>query len=298
MKFIILLFVISAHFSTYFSQTTLILQPDAIHGKDALLSNVASEENMNYGENHQFVADAWLFTGLPGVIRSIIEFDYSSLPNDAIISNASLSFYGWDATSQLGQHATTSGPNNSYLERITTSWNESSVSWNSQPNTTTLNRLSIPESTSSVQNYIDMDVTTLFQDMIANPGSSFGFMIKLQNEAYYRRMNFCSSDHSNPALRPKLTITYTAESSLTENKNDFYSVYPNPSSHVINILFENKNHLNLVVNVYNTLGDKVKSEMIFEKNYQINIADLSNGIYTLEVCSDSGSTFQKLIIQN
>ncbi len=282
------------------SQSILILQPDGIQGKDAYLSNIDSEWNTNFGENRQFVADAWLFSGLPGTIRSIIQFDLSSIPADAIISNAKLSLYGWDATSQLGQHSTQSGPNNCYLERITSSWNETNVSWNSQPTTTNVNKVSLPASTSDNQNYIDVDVTLLLQDMISNPLTSFGFMIKLQNEAYYRRMNFCSSDHPNSSLHPKLQITYTAESGLNEkNMNEeIYTIFPNPASQLITIQFNTEVNSNFVINIYNSIGEKIKSEFVMEDNSQINLQDLKNGIYSLEVITENGSNFQKLIIQN
>lgn len=45
-------------------------------------------------------------------------------------------------------------------------------------------------------------------DMLNDPANSFGFMLRQQNETYYRSLLFASSDMSNPLLRPKLTIVY------------------------------------------------------------------------------------------
>ena len=62
------------------------------------------------------------------------------------------------------------------------SWNEQSITWNNQPNVTTQNQIIVPASSSVHQNY-NINVTSLVQDIINNPNSSFGFSLKLQTEA-------------------------------------------------------------------------------------------------------------------
>jgi hypothetical protein len=46
-------------------------------------------------------------------------------------------------------------------------------------------------------------------DMLKNLSSSFGFMLSLQNEQYYRDMIFASGGNVNPAKRPTLDVCYT-----------------------------------------------------------------------------------------
>ena len=176
------------------AQTTIVLQPGPIEGKDAFLHGLASESDNNFGSNAQLPADAWTFGGDAGIIRSIMEFDLSSIPAGAVINGAYLSLYSWDSSGGLGQHSTQSGSNDSWVQRITSSWDELTVTWNTPPSVDVINQVALPASTSSTQDYLDIDVSTLVQDMVDNPSTSFGFMLRLQDETYYRRMNFASSD--------------------------------------------------------------------------------------------------------
>jgi gliding motility-associated-like protein len=192
-----------------FSQTTLILQPGAAAGKDAYVHGEPRAVNVNYGNNIQFPAKSWTYQGTPGWIKSLVEFDLNSIPANAVISSAALSLYAMDYAAPEGQHSTLSGPNEAWLERITSAWDEFTVTWNTQPATTAANRLSLPASTGVLQDYLNMDVTLHIQDMVSNPSGNFGFMLRLKSDVYYRSLNFCSSDHAKPGLRPKLVITYT-----------------------------------------------------------------------------------------
>lgn len=198
---------------TSFSQTTLVLQPDANNGKDALLHGLSSEVNTNYGNNTQLSANAWTFNGSVGTVRSVLEFDLSSIPPGAIVTSAELSLYGIGNNSGFGGHSTLSGTNEAWIQRITSSWNESTVTWNSQPSSTTLNQVSLVASVGSDDDYLDMDVTALVQDMV-NLGN-YGFLLRLQTEQHYRRLNFGSSDHPDASLRPKLLVTYKSNPCIT-----------------------------------------------------------------------------------
>jgi len=187
---------------------TVEITPDGASGKDALLHGLWSEVDKNYGNNPQFAACAWTVQGIPFVLRSVIQFDLSMIPANAVVTEAYLSLYAWDSDGGLMRHSTLSGSNETWIVRVTSSWNENTVTWNTQPGATTLHQVLIPASISDTENYLDIDVTQLVQDMQANPANSFGFMIRLKTEEYYRNLNFCSSDHANPALHPKLVVKY------------------------------------------------------------------------------------------
>jgi hypothetical protein len=139
----------------------------------------------------------------------VLGFDLSFIPANAVIQNANLSLYAWDRTDGMGQHQALSGPNGFWLQRITSSWDEASVTWNHQPTVTTTNQAVLPESVSPTQDYTNIDVTAMVQDMVQNPSAGYGMLLRLQDEAYYRRVNFCSSDHPNPGLRPRLAVAYS-----------------------------------------------------------------------------------------
>ena len=191
-----------------FAQTTLILQPDSVQGKDAYVHSVYSSTNTNF--NDALHAMAWTWNGVPGVNRSLIEFDLSQIPVGTVVLDAKLYLYhkfpGGMPPSIVG-HSQLSGTNETVFRRITSPWQEDSVTWNNKPSTTTQNEVVFPASTSPTQDYI-VSVTNLVQDIVNDPSNSFGFQFKIQTESYYRGVFFYSSDAVNPANHPKLEITY------------------------------------------------------------------------------------------
>ena len=70
------------------------------------------------------------------------------------------------------------------------------------------NQVRLPESQSPTQDYPDIDVKNLFQDIINDPEFSHGILFRLQEEAYDQKMMFASGDYDIPLLRPKLEIIY------------------------------------------------------------------------------------------
>ena len=217
---ITLLFIIIINIGISFCQSIITISPDSIQGKDALLHELYP--TTNYATTPEFLACAWTFQGAPGKVKSLIQFDYSQIPTGSKIDSAILSLYAWDLQSSSGQHSTLDGSNACWLERVTSTWIESTVTWATQPTTTTQNRVSLPASSSPTQNYLDINVTTLVKDMMSN--ANYGFMLKLQTESYYRRMNFCSSNHTNAALRPLLTVYLANSTSSTYATPNYISI--------------------------------------------------------------------------
>ncbi|HHZ64119.1 MAG TPA: DNRLRE domain-containing protein, partial [Flavobacteriales bacterium] len=185
------------------------LQPDSIFGKDASVFSHPSYTNTNYGDHSfNFILD-WTFMGTPGTRRSYIEFDLTGIPNSAIILNAKLSLIS-DSTNIFPYgHSTLSGSNDSYCRRVTQTWNEMTITWNNQPASTIQNEAILPPSTAIDEDY-DIDVTALVQDMIDDPANSYGFMLRLITEQYYRSLFFASSDNLDAFRWPKLEICYVA----------------------------------------------------------------------------------------
>ncbi len=195
--------------STPFPTICLTLQPGAVEGKDVILNGRPSQVNNNFGIHPDILASAWTYGGIPGVLRTLIEFDLSVIPNGAAIISADLSLF-FNPTSANAGHSNLSGPNTSILQRVTSSWDEMTVTWNTQPTTTTGNEVTLAQSISNTQDYPDIDVTALVQDMVNNPSTSFGFMIRLITESYYRSLLFASSDNADSTNWPKLEICYVA----------------------------------------------------------------------------------------
>ncbi len=203
----ILLFVLFiSSCSASLAQTTITLQPDAVTGKDAILDSYAP--SATHASHPELNSAAWTNGGVSDNQRSLLQFDLSSIPPGAVLLNATLNLYNNpnSTNGQLnGQHF---GPNASVLQRVTAPWQESTVTWNNQPSTTNVNEAGVAASTNPNQDYA-INVTQLFQDILANPVLNYGIMLKQQTETPYRCLLFASSNHPNAALHPMLQITYT-----------------------------------------------------------------------------------------
>lgn len=181
----------------------LILQPDGSSGKDAVFSLIVPDNN--YSTLKDIHLYAWTQEGILNVNRVVIDFDLSSIPNDAILDSAFLSLF-FNKTSEYGTHH--SGENGFLIQRITSVWDECRITWNNQPTTTIENQVFISKSTSPTQDYIKMNVTNLVQDMINDRTNSFGFLLKFQIEEPYKILLFASSDNQDATLRPKIIVYY------------------------------------------------------------------------------------------
>lgn len=298
-KLLFTISLFSAHLGHVYSQTTLTLQPNAANGKDAYVESRLSSSN--FGNHQDFMATAWTNSGTPTTVRSLIDFDLTSIPSTATITSAYLSLYSYNSPFN-GSHSTLSGPNDCVLQRITSSWAENTVTWDTQPLSTPLNQVSLSASTSSVQNYTNIDVTALVQDMQANPSSSFGFLIKLNTESYYRRMIFASSDNSDASLHPKLVVNYYTSVGINENELAYnpLNIYPNPTKENIYIRLNEMTEKPRSIEVINRLGQSVfrTEELTSNSTISINLAELNlaDGIYTVNLFSQDKVYSKKVIL--
>ncbi|MFI5222147.1 MAG: T9SS type A sorting domain-containing protein, partial [Bacteroidia bacterium] len=107
--------------------------------------------------------------------------------------------------------------------------------------------------------------------------------------------NGCSGDPAN-ALVTLAPIGVKEISSLNN-----FRLFPNPADKMITIEFENSLKQNIEISLVNVLGQKMYGEKInvfagpFSK--QINVSDLSKGIYFMEVKTGNGSKKMKVVIE-
>ena len=221
-----LLIIVITVFSQIDSSETIILQPNAKDGKDCYIfylpvqnGRFGATNTTNYGDGY-LAAMEWTWDGDVGSMRTLIEFDLSKIPRNSKIVCARLSLYFNEQNLSYNnknyeKHSTLSGSNECWIARITSEWDEQKVTWNTQPNVTTKNRVLLPASERSMQDYENINVTQLVQDMINEPEGSFGFMLYMKKKQHYRSMFFAASDHENKERHPKLVITY--EGNLNSN---------------------------------------------------------------------------------
>jgi PKD repeat protein len=192
------------------SQTTIVLQPGP-EGKDAGLWSIMPDNN--YGFTPKFVSSGWTHSGVPGINRTMIDFDLSLIPEGAQILEArlDLSFVCLEPT--FFGHT---GDNEANLQLITDPWEEDSVTWNTQPATTEDFQVYLPASTDPYQDYTDIDVTILIQKLRTEPENYHGIMMRLINENPYRALLFASGDYADTVeFRPRLEITYLESPTVT-----------------------------------------------------------------------------------
>ncbi len=221
------------------AQITLVLQPGPTDGIDSDIRD--DQPSTPNGNSPDFAANAWS-SGGSFIERSLIRFDLSSIPSGSTIISATLSLYANPTSGHTQHHSSLSGPNTCLLKRVITDWSESLVTWSNQPSTTSQNLVVIPQSTSSLQDYPNIDVTALITDMLENPDSSFGMMLQLQTEVNYRSMIFASSDNANGAIRPKLEVVYgnctPPVSGFSYNANNLNVSFTNLSTGAVSWLWD------------------------------------------------------------
>lgn len=224
MKVILLLCsLLVAMDSTLFSQAAVILQPGHPDGKDAeiwsLRPNTVFEDDLVRGV-------AWTFGGTFGIVRGFLQFDLSSIPVGSVIDSAFLSLYA-PHSPNMQFH---SGESAAFLRRITTGWDEATVAWNHQPQSTHVHQVALPKASADYEDYPHIDVSSLVRDMISDPANSFGFMLILRDEKKYNRISFCASEYPDEAKHPRLEIYYTPPDVIEPGQGDQIDIVflPNP----------------------------------------------------------------------
>jgi hypothetical protein len=164
----------------------------------------------NFNVYPRIAATAWTHSGQLIKYRTLLKFDLADIPAGASIQNATLFLYS-DPVNTSGEisNQPLSGSNALYIERVTQSWDPTTVTWSNQPATTPTGRILLGASSSTVEN-IQIDISTLVREMITNQVTNYGLLLSEQSEVQFRSRNYASTDHANATLHPKLVIQYTA----------------------------------------------------------------------------------------
>lgn len=182
----------------------LVLQPGSDAGKDSNIWSLYPDRNG--GDSTFLRADVGFIQDDPYIERSLFQFDLSAISTGSEVLLAELSLFYYDP--QNRDHHTTTGPNTAFIQKVSSAWDENSVTWNNQPASTITKQSIILDMTQSRGDLIDQDVTELVQEMVNNMAENFGFLVKLETEDGNKGMFFASSDHPNANLHPKLIVTY------------------------------------------------------------------------------------------
>jgi hypothetical protein len=79
--------------------------------------------------------------------------------------------------------------------------------------------------------------------------------------------------------------------------NQQMKLWPNPAHEILNLDIYDREEAESTINIYNSTGQLVHSESLFENNKQLDISNFNNGFYFLMITSERGVYNQKFTIQ-
>jgi hypothetical protein len=271
---------------------TLRMDPNS---EDATIDNY--NPGGNYPNEIEYASRAWTISSIPTVWRSVFKFDFPCSLAGATIQSAALSLY-YAVQNGFGnqQHESLTSSDESVVQRITSAWAENTVTWNNQPASTNVDEVILPQSTSGTQDYTNMNVTAMVQQMMS--AGNNGFLLKLTNEIEYANMLFASGDNPDTSRRPKLEICFSIPSAVHEiNSGDHFEIYPNPAEDVFTVKSKSFGQ-HQVLHIVNMLGENVHEEKLAglpEQTIQFHVAP---GFYFVSVCGDGETQMiNKLVVQ-
>jgi hypothetical protein len=266
--------------------SVISIKPNGEEGKDAYINSVLPDP---HGDQSTLVATVWTYNGEEGTGRFLIDFPLSQdiIPEGMKILKAELNLYYNPVSGHIG-HSTMGGKNNLIIRRITEPWDEHSVTWYNQPETSMdTNQVMINSSNLENQHYLNIDVTGLVSSMINNPDEGYGFLVKLLEEgSVYRSVVFASSDHQNPLLWPSLDIYYglDAQNVNTPSGGVDFLIYPNPNQGKFTIKIKGQVQTKeLKVFIFSDKGWLIKNENLDSNISQINLMNFPSGIYYVQI---------------
>ena len=178
---------------TYAATQYITLQPGS-EGKDSGVSSLFP--TWNYGNSSTFFNAG----NQIAIVRAYIEFDLSSVPDNAKVTDTDLMLY----------HGDTSGTTNFSVGayKITESWEEGTITYSSQPS-----YFSEAEHSNSVTagntEWESWDIDALVQSWLDGTFTNNGVVLKATDESSLDTIAvFRPSDYSNASYRPKLVIDY------------------------------------------------------------------------------------------
>jgi hypothetical protein len=251
------------------------------------------------------VAAAWTYQGEFNLWRPLFKFNLRGIPARAQFLNARLSLYG----NPYPVSALHSGANKSYLRKVTSAWDHNTVTWETQPDFSTVNQVELPESTSPTQDYLDIDVSALVEDMLLDSTTNFGFVIMNRFENIYRSMNFASSDCIDSTKRPLLVISYMPNpwtgiapvNEVTPAGYDLSQNFPNPFNPVTNIDFDIPAESFVSLRIFDQLGREVSTlvnENLSAGSYRLQWdgSNFGSGIYFIRLEAGSKMITKRMML--
>jgi hypothetical protein len=187
------------------AQQTIVLQPNNNPNETNFLFSSGINITLPVAELY---ALSYTNAGAAIVSRTAFKFDLSGIPTNALLVSAKLSLYSSSSSISISNipSVANSGTNNSFwVRRIASNWNNNTT-WLAQPATDSATQISVPHTSLSSLDVLDINVKPMVDSMRAS--GNYGLKIALQNEGNNNVRTFGSSKNADAAKRPKLVLVY------------------------------------------------------------------------------------------
>jgi len=124
--------------------------------------------------------------------EAYVQFSFTTAPSATEVLNAYL-LLSWNSNANTGTGT---------IQRITSTWAEGTVTWNTKPTSTTVNQVSITGTGTTNVGHQAFDVTTLFQDIQNN--TNYGF--KVTTTGATGTTSFNSKEHATTYYAPRFVV--------------------------------------------------------------------------------------------
>jgi PKD repeat protein len=91
-------------------------------------------------------------------------------------------------------------------------------------------------------------------------------------------------------------VTMSTDINDAESMNNAVSVYPNPNSGLFTVTLSAEINSDMTVNVYNTLGELVKTITVGSNAATIDMSEFASGVYVVKVMAENQIATKKITI--
>jgi len=180
---------------TYAPEVTLTLQPSAAIGKDTYV--YITDPDDNWADSERVSAGA----GAGNIARAYLEFDLDLLPENAVITGASLGLVYWFTSNAA------IAPIGAY--NVEEAWGEDLLTWNNQPDFATTAEYAATVPAGVTDGFIYWHISDLVKSWFDGTIPNYGVVLKDTDESTEEAWKrFYSSDWGTAHQRPELIIYY------------------------------------------------------------------------------------------